>query len=120
MPSPSAGIAPAVVGTPVMAPNPFLVDAFYDGAQIFDRWGATLLISTENEDDFVRNLATFLVEQRLAFTVRRPQAFVYGAFPYDCHRVMVPLARRLWRAFALPTAVRLQSGLGAASWLFLP
>jgi hypothetical protein len=43
--------------------------------------GATLMISTENEDDFVRNLATFMVEKRCAFTVRRPQAFVYGAFP---------------------------------------
>ena len=42
---------------------------------------ATLIISTENEDDFVRNLATFLVEERCALTVRRPQAFIYGAFP---------------------------------------
>ena len=42
---------------------------------------ATLIISTENEDDFVRNLATFLVEERCVFTLRRPQAFVYGAFP---------------------------------------
>jgi hypothetical protein len=39
------------------------------------------MISTENEDDFIRNLATFLVEERLAMTVRRPQAFIYGAFP---------------------------------------
>jgi HK97 family phage major capsid protein len=70
-----------VVGTPVMPANQFLVGAFYDGAQIFDRMGATLMISTENEDDFIRNLATFLVEERLAMTVRRPQAFIYGAFP---------------------------------------
>jgi len=70
-----------VVGTPVMPANQFLVGACYDGAQIFDRMGATLMISTENEDDFIRNLATFLVEERLAMTVRRPQAFIYGAFP---------------------------------------
>jgi hypothetical protein len=70
-----------VVGTPVMPANQFLVGAFYDGAQIFDRMGATLMISTENEDDFIRNLATFLVEERLAMTVRRPQAFIFGAFP---------------------------------------
>ncbi|THD70960.1 MAG: hypothetical protein E7813_06710 [Bradyrhizobium sp.] len=43
--------------------------------------GATLMISTEDQDNFIRNLATFLVEERLAMTVRRPQAFVYGAFP---------------------------------------
>jgi hypothetical protein len=42
--------------------------------------GATLTISRENEDEFVCNLATFLVEERCAFTVRRPQVFVYGAF----------------------------------------
>ena len=38
---------------------------------------ATLIISTENEDDFVRNLAIFLVEERCGLTVRRPQAFIY-------------------------------------------
>jgi hypothetical protein len=43
--------------------------------------GATLMIGTENEDDLVFNLATFLVEERCAFTVRRRQAFVYAAFP---------------------------------------
>jgi HK97 family phage major capsid protein len=70
-----------VVGTPVMPAGQFLVGAFFGGAQIFDRMGATLLISTEDSDNYVRNLATFLVEERLVFTVRRPQAFVYGAFP---------------------------------------
>jgi HK97 family phage major capsid protein len=70
-----------VVGTPVLDAGQFLVGAFADGSQSFDRMGATLMISTENEDDFVRNLATFLVEERCAFTLRRPQAFVYGAFP---------------------------------------
>jgi Phage capsid family len=54
-----------VVGTPIMAAGQFLVGAYADGSQIFDRMGATLMISTENEDDFVRNLATFLVEERL-------------------------------------------------------
>jgi hypothetical protein len=80
MPSPFTGIAPAVVGTPVMPAGQFLVGAFYDGAQIFDRMGATLLISTEDQDNFVRNLATFLVEEWLRVHSAAPQ-FVYGAFP---------------------------------------
>ena len=70
-----------VVGTPVMSAGYFLTGAFLDGAQIFDRQGANVLISTENESDFVENKATILCEERLAFTVRRPQAFIYGAFP---------------------------------------
>jgi HK97 family phage major capsid protein len=70
-----------VVGTPVMSAGHFLTGAFLDGSQIFDRQGANVLISTENESDFVENKATILCEERLAFTVRRPQAFIYGAFP---------------------------------------
>jgi len=70
-----------VVGTPVMAAGSFLVGAFLDGAQIFDRQGSNILISTENESDFVENKATILCEERLAFTVRRPQAFISGVFP---------------------------------------
>jgi HK97 family phage major capsid protein len=70
-----------VVGTPVMPAGNFLTGAFLDGAQIFDRQGASVLVSTENEDDFVTNKATILCEERLAFTVRRPQAFIYGTFP---------------------------------------
>src|ERR1035437_5227887 len=70
-----------IVGTPVMPLGYFLTGAFLDGAQIFDRAGASVLVSTENEDDFVTNKATILCEERLAFTVRRPQAFIYRTFP---------------------------------------
>jgi HK97 family phage major capsid protein len=70
-----------VVGTPTMPKGEFLVGAFRDGAQVFDRWDATVLISTENEDDFVNNLATLLAEERLALAVKRPNAFVAGSFP---------------------------------------
>jgi HK97 family phage major capsid protein len=56
----------------------FLVGAFALGAQIYDRLTATVMISTENEDDFIRNLVTVLCEERLAFAVKRPAAFVKG------------------------------------------
>jgi HK97 family phage major capsid protein len=70
-----------VVGTPQMDPGDFLVGAFRDGAQLYDRETVQVLISSENEDDFTRNLLTILVEERLAFAVKRPQAFIYGVFP---------------------------------------
>lgn len=70
-----------VVGTPAMERGEFLVGAFLDGAQIWDREEVSVLVSTENENDFIHNMATVLCEERFAFAVRRPQAFVYGEFP---------------------------------------
>ena len=67
-----------VVATNAMPVGEFVVGAFQDGAQIFDRLDTEVLLSTENEDDFVRNMATIRVESRLAFAVYRPEAFVAG------------------------------------------
>lgn len=68
------------VGTPSMDRGEFLVGAFRDGAQILDRWDAQVLVSTENEDDFIKNLCTILAEERLALAVKRPAAFIHGEF----------------------------------------
>lgn len=67
-----------VVVTTLMPVNNFLIGAFRRGAQVFDRMDAEILISTENADDFEKNLATVRGEKRLAFTVSRPGAFVKG------------------------------------------
>ncbi len=81
--NPQGTLAPTLWGLPVvatqaMAQNNFLVGAFRLGAQIFDRWDATVLISTENSDNFVKNMVTILAEERLGLAVYRPQAFVKG------------------------------------------
>jgi hypothetical protein len=43
---------------------------------------ATVEVSREHSDYFVRNLAAILCESRLALTVYRPDAFVMGGFPF--------------------------------------
>lgn len=68
-----------VVATQAMTVGNFLAGAFRLGAQIFDREDAAVVIATENEDDFVMNLVTILIEERLALAVYRPEAFIKGA-----------------------------------------
>lgn len=67
-----------IVTTKAMPVGNFLAGAFQLGAQIFDREDAVVVIATENEDDFVRNLVTILIEERLGLAVYRPEAFVKG------------------------------------------
>lgn len=67
-----------VVETQAIASGKFLTGAFKLGAQIFDRWQASVEVATENEDDFVKNMVTILAEQRLALAVYRPECFVFG------------------------------------------
>ena len=67
-----------IVETQAMAVDTFLVGAFRTAAQIFDRTTASIAIATENESDFVENLITVLIEERLGLVVSRPQAFVKG------------------------------------------
>lgn len=69
-----------VVDSPAMPQGEFLVGAFALGAQVFDRMETEVLLSTEDRDNFVRNMVTVRAEKRLALAVKRPQAFVAGAF----------------------------------------
>lgn len=85
--NPQSMVAPRLWGLPVvatqaMAVDKFLVGAFRLGAQVFDRWLSRVEISTENQDDFIKNLVTVLAEERLALAVYRPEAFVYGDLGY--------------------------------------
>lgn len=69
-----------VVSTPAMTIDKFLVGGFRVAATIYDRMGIEVLISTENVDDFEKNLATMRAEERLALAVKRPGALIYGDF----------------------------------------
>jgi HK97 family phage major capsid protein len=67
-----------VVATQAMTTDKFLVGSFGMGAQVFDREDAAVLVSTEDQDNFVKNLVTILAEERLALAVYRPEAFIKG------------------------------------------
>lgn len=69
-----------VIPTNSITAGTFLVGAFSMGAQIWDRMDAQILLSFENDTNFVRNMATCMVESRLAMCVYRPSAFVKGTF----------------------------------------
>lgn len=68
----------SVVSTPAMTQGRFLVGDFAQHAQIFDREDASVAISSEDRDNFVRNMLTILVEERLALAIYRPEAFIKG------------------------------------------
>lgn len=84
-------VTPVLWGRPVVASESmdegdgsttggeFLVGSFAQGARIYDRMGYTFKVGMVN-DDFVKNQRVLLVEERLGLAVRRPYAFVKGAF----------------------------------------
>ena len=69
-----------VVDTPAMTEGQALVGAFGTGAQLYDREQASIRISEQHADFFVRNAIVILAEQRLALAVKRPEAFVKVTF----------------------------------------
>lgn len=85
MANPTTMAGPTLWGRPVVPTNSiaegtFLAGAFAMGAQVWDRMDAAVQISYEDGDNFKKNMATLLAEERLALTVYRPAAFVRGAF----------------------------------------
>jgi HK97 family phage major capsid protein len=86
--NPQDGTAPRlwrlpVVETPAMTVDKYLVGAFRLGAQLFDREEANVEISTEDSDNFRKNLVTIRAEERAALAVYRPEAFIKGDFSDD-------------------------------------
>lgn len=69
-----------IVPTTAMTKGEFLVGAFRQGAQIFDRQEAIVEVSTEDSDNFRKNLVTVRGEERLAFVIKYPDAFIKGDF----------------------------------------
>jgi HK97 family phage major capsid protein len=70
---------PVIVSTAITAGD-FLVGDFRLGAQVFDRKQASLEMSYENEDNFIKGMVTVRIAERLTLAVYRSKAFVYGTF----------------------------------------
>ena len=84
--NPQSLAGPVLWGLPVVPTDvpefegEFLTGAFQSGAQLFDREDANVVVSTENADDFEKNMVTIRCEERVALAVKRPEAFVTGPF----------------------------------------
>ncbi|HHL2712618.1 TPA: phage major capsid protein [Yersinia enterocolitica] len=84
--NPTGLTGPTLWGLPVVATETaafkgkFLTGAFNAAAQLFDREDANVVISTENADDFEKNMISIRCEERLALAVKRPEAFIYSSF----------------------------------------
>lgn len=83
--NPSQLTTPTLWGLPIVETESaqfigkFLTGAFNAGAQLFDREDANVVISTENADDFEKNMISIRCEERAALAVYRPEAFVHGS-----------------------------------------
>ena len=69
-----------VVDTPAITEGTALIGSFGQGAQLYDREEATIRVSEQHSDFFVRNAIVVLAEQRLALAVKRPESFVKVTF----------------------------------------
>lgn len=87
--NPSALAAPSLWGLPIVETEEagflgkFLTGAFAGSAQIFDREDANVVISSENDDDFEKNMLSIRCEERMALAIYRPESFIYGGFSLD-------------------------------------
>jgi HK97 family phage major capsid protein len=69
-----------VVTTVNLMPGQFLVGAFKQACAVWDKWDATIEVSREHQDFFIKNMVAILCEERLALTVFRSDGIVHGSF----------------------------------------
>jgi len=69
-----------VVPTKAQAVGSFTVGGFDMASQVWDRMDATIEVSREDRDNFVKNMLTILCEERLALAHYRPKALIKGTF----------------------------------------
>lgn len=81
---PQKVVTPSLFGLPVIATksmtvDKFLVGSFTEAGTLYDRWQPRVEVGYVN-DDFTKNLATILAEERLALAVKKATALSFGDF----------------------------------------
>lgn len=69
-----------VVQTQSMDDGEFLTGAFRMAGTIYDRMDPEVVASSEDRDNFIKNMITVRAEERLALAIKRPAALVTGEF----------------------------------------
>ena len=69
-----------VVATKTQALGTFTVGGFDLASQVWDCMDATVEVSNQDRDNFVKNMLTILCEERLALSHYRPTAIIKGTF----------------------------------------
>ena len=64
-----------------MTAGAFVVGAFQGNSQLLDREDINVQIANQNEDDFIKNMLTVRVEERVVFIIYQPTAFEKGVIP---------------------------------------
>lgn len=83
---PQSQVRPSLFGIDIVPTTSQPTGSFLVGsgspiaAEIRDRMDMAVEISTEDSDNFRRNLVTIRAEKRLAMVVKRPNSFVQGSF----------------------------------------
>ena len=80
---PQTAVAPNLFGIPVVpttaiAVDKFLVGDFARAATLYDRQAPTVQLSTEDGDNFVKNMVTIRCESRMGLAIKNPGALVFG------------------------------------------
>ena len=70
-----------VVQTGWIAAGTFFTGAFQGHSLLLDREEVNVQVATQNEDDFIKNMVTILVEERVVLIIGTPGAFKEGVVP---------------------------------------
>jgi HK97 family phage major capsid protein len=82
--NPQDSAQPRLFGLPIVLTEAMTIDKFLVGngpsATIYDRWDARVEVSTEDSDNFRKNLVTVLAEERIGLAVKNTLGFTKGDF----------------------------------------
>lgn len=82
--SPTDGAAPRIWGKRIVESHGLTTTNFLAGSSlagtIYDREDVTVRVAEQHANFFIQNMVAILCEERLGFTVERPQAIVSGVF----------------------------------------